>query len=134
MLSLIVSLKVMCDICRWLEAEVDAELAVPPSDEGLLLETLVAAAGSDSAAISIIGEGLSVGQGKWPLDRCVGSIKPSSLMSTLASLHAKALLVQSHGKLTSVQSTKPIGKQTLKHKCSLKHRVMRENEHLAFCK
>lgn len=85
----------LCDVCSWLEAEVDTELAVPPSDEGLLLETLAAAAGNGSAAISVIGEGLSVGQGKWPLDRCVGSSKPSPLyVKPCASHNAKAILLQ----------------------------------------
>ena len=48
----------------------DSALEVPATDEGMSLEALVAAAGNANADIDVLGEGLSVGQGKWPLDKC----------------------------------------------------------------
>ncbi len=56
----------------------DAALEVPAADEGISLEALVAAAGNSNADIDVLGEGLSVGQGKWPLDKCATSPLVSS--------------------------------------------------------
>ncbi len=56
--------------CSWLEAEVDAALEVPAADEGISLEALISTAGNTSADIAVLGEGVSVGHGKWPLDKC----------------------------------------------------------------
>lgn len=56
--------------CSWLEAEVDAALEVPAADEGISLEALISTAGNVSADINVLGEGVSVGHGKWPLDKC----------------------------------------------------------------
>lgn len=49
----------------------DRQLTVPAVDDGISLEVLLAAAGADvsGAGAEVIGEGLSVGQGQWPLDK-----------------------------------------------------------------
>ncbi|BDA47704.1 Nuclear pore complex protein NUP107 [Coccomyxa sp. Obi] len=61
----------------WLEAEVDAALEVPAADEGISLEALISTAGNASADIDVLGEGVSVGHGKWPLDKLVKQLPRS---------------------------------------------------------
>jgi hypothetical protein len=56
-------------VCSWLEAAVDKKLMVPAADDGISLETLLTSAGGCGVSSDVISEGLSVGQGQWPLDR-----------------------------------------------------------------
>lgn len=53
----------------WLEGAVDRELQAPPADNGISLEALVAAAAGSGADAGVLGEGLSVSRGHWPLDK-----------------------------------------------------------------
>ena len=53
----------------WLEAAVDERLQAPPADDGISLESLVAASGGSGADAAVLGEGLSVSQGHWPLEK-----------------------------------------------------------------
>ena len=57
--------------CSWLEALLDARLQRGGTpDAAAPLDPLLASLQGDSAKSEVLREGLAVGQGKWPPDRC----------------------------------------------------------------